>query len=254
MISNNKTDIFFKVTVPLFNFKNNFKGLVGSGVLFKTNGKVFLITSSHLIKDWGEYLFIPTERGKKFRPAGILSYVSFNYITPGSAKDSIDIAIIELQNPEELIPFYQVTDFSMFLMETKKDEKYQYAITGFPVNKVKVDVNSKLVIPHPVIYYTKEFNDSAYDGIHYWKESHIAVEFTKDTINSVTHERLSAPNFNGVSGGGLWVIKVTDEPNNESYKIYGINIEADIGKSVFYATRVNVIFNQIKEKYNFESL
>jgi hypothetical protein len=253
-IEQGRSDIILKVTVPLFNFKKNFKGLVGSGILFETNGKVFLITANHVMKNWGEYLFIPTEQGKQFSPSGRLFSLSLKHTLSGSEEDSIDTTVIELKAPDELRSYYQITNSSLFQLDTIEGEQYQYAVAGYPVSQAKVDTNLRTVMPTPCIYYTREYGDNAYDGIKYWKESHIAVNFQKETIYSKTGAKAITPSFKGVSGGGLWIIKLADEPNNETYKIYGINIEADVYKSIFYGTRIKLILDWIARQYNFETL
>jgi|GEM_PF-3638442 len=249
-----RSEIFFKVTVPLYQSTPKKPVLVGSGILFETNGKVFLITAKHVIKEWGKYLYIPTEPTTQFSPGGNLFSILLKNTISGSIEDSIDAAIIEINNPDELRHYYQITNASSFQLETRKGEQYQYAIAGYPCSKAKVNPIYRTATANLCVYYTQASELTAYDGIRYWKETHIAVNFQKETIYSNTGAIATAPSFNGVSGGGLWIIKVADEPNDETYKIYGINIEADIGKSVFYATRIKLIFDFIARQYNFKNL
>lgn len=249
-----KTNIFSKVTVPLLYDAGKKLKSVGSGFLFETNGKIFLITAMHITKDWGDFLFIPTESDKRFFPAGQLTSISLKGCVPGSSDDHFDTAVIELRNPEELRNYYQIADSGLFQTDAVPGERYQYAIVGYPSSKTKLNRIKKTANLNLCAYYSKEHGNGAYDGISYWPESHIALDFQKKAILYETGEKTTAPDFNGVSGGPLWIIKTADEPNEESYRIFGINIEFNSEKSLFYGTKIRLILNSIARIYSFKDL
>ncbi|TGM61731.1 hypothetical protein [Leptospira vanthielii] len=240
--SNNKQlDLILRYIPPIYKINGSRPELIGSGILVKKNNNCYLVTTSHIIKEHGENIYIPTNT--EYAPSGIATVIkSPNSVIPGSDVDTIDITAIKLENPEPLEQDYTfLSKENIFFHEHSMEDKFM--ITGYPYRKGKVKSSEKKAQSILLSYLTTPIKFPKDSEKLYFPDVHIPLKIQKRGVNIETKEKILVPEFQGVSGGGSWLIKM--ENGNPNYYLSGINIEGNRNKSVIYTVKMSVIYEKL---------
>ncbi|MEO0684695.1 MAG: hypothetical protein AAFY76_06505 [Cyanobacteria bacterium J06649_11] len=218
-----------RFTVQMFRISD--KGTIesfASGVLFQFEENYFLITASHVF----ENEHVPELR---IRSGDGVIEIHGEFLRV--LNDILDIAIVKLSNSsalnlKESHSFLGLVDIEFnpvqkILRTPTPDLSNYYMMFGYPASKTKAKYNSPKEI-NIVAYYVGTYLHR--DNVNRLKEEgykwHLFTDRRKKYIGLRSRNKQHAPSLNGMSGSGLWEIKVIDIQSKEpTTKLAGIFIE-----------------------------
>ncbi|WP_020539483.1 hypothetical protein [Lewinella cohaerens] len=232
-------------------FKKGKKGILeqfGSGVLLKIETSYVIASAAHVTDSISE-LVVPFN-DKSFK--GIQAKVLATAI-PESGKradDKIDIALL-LLSPEtalELVPFYSFLEMNRVEVEhSVRLGIINYSIIGTPSHRTKDDTRSRRVTTDPLVMFMAASEDKVYEKYGLTKEEHIVVDFPKKmNVSDSDKPQRTTTHPEGISGSGLWFIKLMKTGDNYELDVslIGIMIEfRDKYYRVMIATKMDEIIN-----------
>lgn len=183
-------------TIPLLHStKKNALTSLGTGIFIKYDGKYFILTAAHVVKDvLIDRIYIPSVSGSVPLIGPIVTDIS----------DEKDVAFIALDQPLAELLCYSFTPLSQEKIKTniEDDPNYPYMMVGFPAKNVKRKDN--------ILTYTSDkfllllSKEKLYARWSRNKE----VNYILDMYGAITYDgkksKFQQPH--GMSGCGLWYI------------------------------------------------
>lgn len=229
--------------------------LVGSCTLFNINGRIFLITASHVVnerhsvKNKELWIWNYSDRSKLTITEDIIGDPEAKEGTPHWC----DVAVIELD-----LSKYRTFNTSEFWRDcfleidwiaheidisTVEGEELIYAVCGYPSSKNKI-LNGNYKPPQQLNFFTtkKPLPDFKEHPEHseYSERLMLAVEWNSDNLEN---NSVGLPKPQGISGGGLWVCSTVSEYNP---RFAGIIVAHDKSSNVVIAVKSAYVLSLIK--------
>jgi hypothetical protein len=212
--------------------------VIGTAVPVRGQKYAALLTASHVIDELEDGNVVIAGSRSFLRFPAIT--VRFSHSRQPPAVD-VDVAVIALPAAaaSELDAYYDFTGAG----ETSDFDDYSkltlYGFVGCPHTKNRsAPPRSAERMVKPYFYVTREYAALPGEG---GKRSavHVALEAPLRTVNGPGGRIISAPDPHGISGCGVWKVKLDPETGNSSQpQLVGIGIEHHGRQGVFVATRM----------------
>lgn len=177
----------------------------GSGILITINGRYFILTAAHVVDDDVDY-YVPIAHQR----AIIVSSHSFRRTdlpANGSRQDDkYDVAAVEIKG--DIVESFISNGFQFIDSRQFKhhhiDSTHEYGIVGYVASQTKVragNIKSKL-------FQFKSFKDPNFNYSRHGFNQYIHIAIAYDGLMTSDNNENAhrAPNVEGISGCGLWVI------------------------------------------------
>lgn len=233
-----------KFTFPLFAADTRgIPDLYASSVLVTVDGYVVLLTAAHAVHEitrTGSDVYLG---GKTITPIKTM-FVR----TSEDGQDEFDVAATII--PDEFLQAeaMQALPQSMFSQQPISSPPHIRCIHGYPVTKNKTSKRANRntnVFTKYGLTYAGASNDVVNDYALYGKHEskHIALRYQRNSRNEIG-ELITPPNPKGISGGGLWSIPNSFNP--QTLSLDGIAIEFR-DKSLVFATRIDHVVAFVRQ-------
>ena len=200
-------DLLFPYVRSIFGAKNEeTPEFVGSGVLLKNHGGLYLITAAHVMDhfDGTEYPLFLDGVNSLVEISGeeVCSYTK----DPIKRRDDKqDISIVKLSNK------IQACLDSAYFIEFKNifrdnDSQLGYFCFGVPVKKgdKSIDKNKRRIISEPYGLHANESDVETYRKLNVSKSTHLVLDFNVKKAYAQDDKKRTAPALHGFSGAPIW--------------------------------------------------
>jgi hypothetical protein len=197
-------DFFISVTLPVLIQEANQFGIAATGTLFKIAGRHFLVTAAHTYETYhpDTWHFPSHPRKGAIHTMGLAEYIQ-----PGSNTDALDIAVVELKDPESIATLEKNWRFltldNIWLPDYSADA---VLVAGYPSARTKFEkdnLHAKIFILRQK--YRMETPESALrHGL--TKGVDFFIDY-QDAVNEYTGEKVSAVSIKGMSGCSVWAYR-----------------------------------------------
>ena len=224
---------------------------VASCLLLKCDDNYFLISASHVIKEGKLALHF----NNTLLPIDI-SEDSFFTKMEREEDDKLDILIVKLTSPfvAALPPYYSFFDLRTLNIDFDDVEISSYLVVGYPLTRFKLNPTEQIISIKPFAFRTHIHTDGAiHQKLKTFNNTNLILHYRKRKIkNNGTGENVEGPNPKGLSGCGVWLIANLLEGKNSFFFPVGILIEHDNRYCALTITRINVITEIIRVKWNID--
>lgn len=237
-----------KYTYPVFTSTNNKPDLIASCVVLEVESKYYLVTASHVVKNIvdGNSSFVIGVEGNLLPVSG--EFVCSNSLQDKASVGNFDIAYITLDS--EFISKNKITALKQnkLIMSNRQTSPHISFIHGFPNSKNKQSKalwnTDKFKLKAYAYAGIIDINFQEWDKYNKRKDNHTCMSYqTTSKNNTPTHPR-------GISGGGLWIVPNSLEPNN--YFLDSILIEYYDKNKIVFATKISKVIVFIKKTISCE--
>lgn len=222
---------------------------LGSGVLVKVFDNYYLFTASHVAatKD-GEELYVLTKRG-------IRTIIGEARESDLEVNSKIDVAYIRLhpQFVELLKESYEFLPQNRILLNHFTNDSTFYLAYGYPAVNIKVDAENRMVRVGSEFYLLKPSKEKVYKRYGLDEQAHFILDFAGKGTSLFTDEKIKVNSEPyGISGGGLWALKQTQNIENPlDYALIGLLIEYRKGQyHILIANRIDIVVQGINADRN----
>jgi len=196
----------------------------GSGVFVVINKIHFLLTASHVTKDWSDENQFYIRIGKK----NYVSLVGELRETDLEKDKNIDLAYVkiderilpDLQKPYLFLPVSRIRDHKKLIQATN------YCVMGYPEKSIaNIDEN---IEPVAKAYYVQPSSQKVYEHYKFDPETSYILDMKGKGINIKNGEKTKTETqFYGISGCGLWlmIVDLNEEKPSVDYRLIGIMTE-----------------------------
>jgi len=194
-------DFFISVTLPILIEETGQFGIAATGTLFKIAGRHFLVTAAHTYASFHpDSWHFPSHP----RKGAIHTIGMAEYIQPGSNTGALDIAVLELKDPEAIAVLEMNWRFltleNVWLPDYSADA---VLLAGYPSVRTKFE-NDNL---HARIFILRQKFRTEVPESALWHGLTNGVDFFvdyQDAVNEYTGEEVSAVSIVGMSGCSVW--------------------------------------------------
>jgi hypothetical protein len=251
LTGNSEIEPVLHASVPIFRRVNlDPPELVASAILYRKEAQTFLITAGHVIRDFGETIYVPLKIGE-YLPHGLLYAISKNGTAFGSKDDTIDVAAIHLDDPSPLSGEYLILTSNNLILQIPEDQlhKIAFVLCGFPWRQSKVSTRKKSAVAKTLAYYCQHAPISAFRHGDFEEKYHYALEYHRRTLIRGTKTRVIAPMLHGVSGGGVWV-----QTDARDFRLAAIPVDWDQNHALVHATKIGNVLGKLALELQWTSL
>ncbi|VAW17325.1 hypothetical protein MNBD_BACTEROID05-728 [hydrothermal vent metagenome] len=220
---NDIVDLLFPYVRSVLGAKNKeTPKFVGSGIVLKDHGNLYLVTAGHVMDHFNHEI----DRFNKDKFPLFLDGVNGLVAISGEEvssytdepihrrDDNHDISIVKLSNEIQasLNPTYLINSDKMDLLG-EHESQLGYFCVGVPANKgnKSIDKNNSLITPEPYGVRANESETGIYKKLNVNKLTHLALSFNVKKAFSKDNVKRTAPALNGLSGAPIWgFIKKSD--------------------------------------------
>jgi hypothetical protein len=227
---------------------------VSSGLFLKFRKNRFLVTAAHTHKQYSD-----KGLGIFFKKTFVTIGSSYVLSSPEDTEgDRIDICAYNLSD-EFLVLIGD--NFSFFDLESintdfVNDPKDLMLIFGHPLTRIAFNERTKKVTSAPFIFRTDSVSEeSIHKKLCVKKFSHQLLFYDKSRIRKLgSDSRAQGPKPNGLSGCGVWHLSeiIVPDPESIHFRPTGILIEYFEEHKAFVITRLNVISEILRNKFNID--
>ncbi len=197
-------NFLFSVTVPIFSDSQNIVDPKATGTFFEIRGRIFLITANHLFDEIdADTLAVP----KGYSGKNQLQIIGKSEVSRprGSHAASIDIAIIEILNPETIAIVKKGWQLLGLENVSQLSPDGDFLLSGFPSNTIKKVGNDFVGIPFSIISERIEnIPNSAEQPVD--PSIDLFFEYGPTAFN-LRGEEVPNPRLQGASGASVWQIQ-----------------------------------------------
>jgi hypothetical protein len=232
---------------PLVTRINNRYELIGSSVLVEFGSQLFLFTAAHVLDQTSLLLGLPTGFAQ-LKGEAIKS-------TPPNGRrredDRADIGIVRLgEEFRELLRDVRVLSASELDVDDQAVDApatKHYLVLGFPSSKAKFSVVDRKARFEGFVLTSKAVPSSDYSLVGLTDHAHIVLDFEQCDARASDGQTI-APKVNGVSGGGMWNLGDSFDPEGFGARLAGIAIEWHRRKvRVIVGTRVSLYCEVLRQ-------
>ena len=205
---------------------------MGSGVLALIHDTYYILTASHVAEVISSDVDVLVQVDHK-RYINVVGEIN---MTDLHKDKNIDIAYIKLT--EEFVKALPKQYIFLTIDKIRKHinllDASNYCILGFPENNVKQE--NGILKTGAAYYITSPAKDNRYEHYGFTKEDCYIMDIAGKGTSLFTGEKRSKINthFNGMSGCGLWLLIIDQEPETKEfftdYRLIGIMTEYRNGK------------------------
>jgi hypothetical protein len=239
-----------QLTLPLFaGRRDRAPQLVASGIVLEVGTSRFLITATHVLRDWpGVSISIGD---LFFEIRGDRVTIHSEGCEPGSDDDKLDISLLRLEaGLAERIEADQVLMIADLDLSASAVGQDCFLMSGYPErrNRDGLDGESFTVRAYSLLMY--DGDEALYQALGLDAQAHLALPFDPNDTWDMERQ-VAAPNFQGISGGGLWRIQSDDASPLRETRLAAIAVEQHRkGRHRHVlATRVRLILTAVHERY-----
>jgi len=225
---------------------------IASSFLLKFENSYFLITASHVVPNGnitGLGLFF---NSTFFNLDGECLYTK----TKNIEDDKLDILIVKLSELfiKEIgaaFLFFDINNINVDIADVSGD---CYLVIGYPITRIKLNIAQKKELKFPFIFRTNiQQQNKIHKHLKTNENYNLIFYYGKHDIqNSKTGISQEGPKPNGLSGCGVWLITDLLDTTFSSFMPVSMLIEYDAKFNVFVTTRIRLITESIRNKWQIE--
>lgn len=199
------------LTTPLFSSGLGGRPeLVASGVILQVAAARLLITASHVATDWPGFAIVASDK---------LSIVAGHWTTlrtigsePGTTADKADISIIRLE-PElaDRIPRREILQLTDVDWDSPVIGRDPFLLSGYPERRNRGGLRADTFRARAYTLLLHDANEVLYAAVGADPVASAVLPFEPSEVWTIDGQ-VTAPNLQGISGGGLWRIPINDGP------------------------------------------
>lgn len=189
----------------------------GSGVLVRMFGRVFVFTVGHVVKHVQEYLADGAIFLSLNGPRGHLELAAETVClrSPGD-HNGVDAGVLML-TPTQGQAIAEHGGFDPVMTSTLRPDTAEgggplgdeYIVSGFPAelgsDPIPTVVGKTVEVGMKMMIFIAVASRDRFDGTHLWLDASTVA------IDPRSREFIKSPSFNGMSGGGCWMVEHDDE-------------------------------------------
>lgn len=197
--------------------------LVASGVVLEIGPARILISATHVAEQWvGLSINIADEmvliRGRKL-------VIHTNDAGPGSEDDKLDTLLVRLDddlgNRVKAANVSLISDVDLSTPEIGRDP---YLLVGYPCSRNRDGLDGDEFTAQAYSLLTHEGDTGLYSALSADSASQLVLPFDKKDVWAMD-KQVSAPDLNGISGGGVWRIPIRDSTAVRESRLSAIAVE-----------------------------
>lgn len=169
---------------------------IGTFVIIKLNFNFYLLTAAHvanICSEKGYYYFFDDSH---------IEFTGCLLKTEGSSSDVTDIAILKMNDEFQVSNLNVVTE--EFLPRPGQASEGIHSVMGYPASKTNLNRPKKNIRTNLHVFYNTPCASDVYEHNDLNVQDHIAIVFDKRNCLSSEREKLTFPDPQGMSGGGIW--------------------------------------------------
>lgn len=227
---------------------------IGTFVIIKLKSSFYLLTAAHvanICSEKGYYYFFDN------------SYVEFTgslLKTEGSPSDVTDIAILKLNDEFQTSGFNIVTE--ELLPRPGQASDGIHSFIGYPASKTKLNRPEKKIRSNLHVFYNTLCASDIYKHNDLNIQDHIAIVFDKKNCLSSKGEKVTFPDPQGMSGGGIWchevisgktlLVGIASTWKRKNKCLFGSRLTLIMGViQMSVEDEINKAFSEAAENYDF---
>jgi len=216
--------------------------MVGSGILLKFREYRFLLSAAHVFDEMGNSLSFP-EIGIEAPVA--VEVTTSGLPTSGRKDDVIDVGIARLPEDVALLLERRFKFISIENIDTndRYEDSKKYCFTGFPATQSRVRYPAR-AIDIDCYEYRLDAYEISNESQPWHPSLHLAGYFERENMRHLGGVRITAPEPQGISGGGVWTYDET-----RGYKLVGIGTNWDVNYNILVGVRIGAWMCFIRQKY-----
>jgi len=212
----------------------------GSGIFFRRDGHLLLLTAGHCIKQNGQIIKTGVLDGREFH-----RLQGEAMVVPGG-ENKIDLGIVRLSKPskEVCLRNYAFLDDTQRVNNRGITGEPAYLVVGHPISKVSIDHRKKSIKTEPFAYVAQSTEAFKLEKYNFLQAQHLALGFDRRRSTVMGSNIMSySPYPQGISGCGVWYIPdyFIDDAQVVQPKLAAIIIEYYENHRVLIATKFDVV-------------
>lgn len=217
---------------------------VATGILLQLGPSRLLATATHVVKDWpglainvgDEFLRVEGSHGTAHSEATV----------PGSREDRLDLTVVRLVDSiAQRIDDSHVTTVGDLDLATPVVGRDPFVLSGYPVKRNRDGLSGDEFTVRAYSLLLHDAEAAVYVAASIDSSTQVMLPFEKGDTWTI-EKQVTAPDLNGISGGGLWRVPINDEAIRET-RLAAIAVEQHpkgMHRHV-RATRVSVLLSLI---------
>ena len=238
-----------RLTMPLFVPDDRGKAqLVASSVILRIGPARVLVTATHVVNDWPGIAINVGDALLQVRGQHATIYT--NGTRAGSPEDKLDLSLIRLDPAlaERILPF-NVTSLADLDLTTPVVGQDPFVLGGYPERRNRDGLKGEQFTAHAYALLMHDGEQALYDAIGADSASQLALPFERNDVWEIERQ-VTAPNLEGISGGGLWRVPIDEAPARET-RLAAIAVEQHQkgGNRHVLATRIRKVLSTLHQLY-----
>lgn len=241
---------FVRNTLPIYSeSRKNKLDHIGTSILLNINKTYFVVTAGHVIDNCEN--FLPCLQIGKHLQGLEGFYVTMTNDKGNRSDDIYDFAFAKLTiDDAKTIGLDRFIDINFLLQNSRLIKLDYFTFLGYPNSKNKVKIR---IIPKPVSFRSSLIGLEEYRKSQYKQNDHIAISHEKKNVADEDGSKRTLPKLVGMSGGLAlqWYINYNTHFRKLSIMplLAGVVVDKNDNNSIFYATRIEIIINEICNVY-----
>lgn len=228
---------------------------LGSGVLLRIDGDIFLVTAAHILnhENW-HLLVIPGVGDSMITLQGEMcsTYMANN-------ESNIDFAVLKLYpKMHKYLERYVPLESNEIAMNHKLIATDNYLVSGFPVRKISKRKENEILVytADPLTLLTFNASKKRYSKHNFDDQTHILVQFQQKLKAFGSSMIIRVVNPQGISGSGLYYLPAFNKPQSikPDPALIGIMIENHKDKGFMAAIRIDAIIEVVRSHFTMNNI
>lgn len=221
---------------------------LGTGVLAKIGTRYYILTAAHVAEEFDKKMYLMTPKGEFLEIYGDCQYT--NYVK----EPKIDVAFIIIDEKFAKIladDFRFISEDNIMISHNLMDAA-NYSVFGYPAKNVGLKKKEGYISTKASLYVLQPSSDKLYDHYKFDRNLFYILEFKGRGTDLRTGEKSQKlGKQNGMSGGGLWFMSVTDSGDGQydiEFSLIGIMTDEPVGKfQCLVGNKINVLLSGIAD-------
>lgn len=239
-----------QLTVPLFvGVRDREPQLVASGLILEIGTSRFLITATHALRAWPGISISASETLVEIQGDGVTIHTEG--CEPGSESDKLDVSVLRLDRRiAELVAADQVLSIADLDLSASAVGQDSFLMSGYPERRNRDGLTGDSITVHAYSLLMHDGDEGLYQALGLDTQAHLALPFDPNDTWDVERQ-VTAPNFQGISGGGLWRVPSGDAAPLRATRLAAIAVEQHRKGPHRHvlATRVRLVLAAVHERH-----
>jgi hypothetical protein len=212
------TDLVEQHVTPILTLKNLRQVIFeGSGFFAQLNNRYYLVTAAHVLDACENGVYLPALMEKSGQSLSLDGVVTGR--KPGQTRDDdrFDVGFIRLNDHEvEQIGIQCFVDLNTINDPLPVEGFVLMIALGYPSREQVVDAKAKSITPNLTMFMTGIAEEKGYRLAKVDPRSHLLLKSRPEDISYNGKTSGAPPRFNGMSGGGVWMVSIHNDYSLEA--------------------------------------